>query len=74
MTEPHIPNQNPAEGVIRELRKKRYKTMFRIICPRQLWCFGLKYIAQILQRTASNSGHLDGRTPFETLMGKMPGI
>ena len=74
VSEPHRPNQNPAEGVIRELRKKWYRTMFRTNCPRRLWCFGLRYIAQIMQRTASNSGRLEGRTPFETLMGETPDI
>ena len=60
MSEPHRPNQNPAEGVIRELRKKWFRTMFRTNCPKRLWCYGLTYIAQIMQRTASNSGNLGG--------------
>ena len=30
-------NQNPAEGVIRELRKWRYQELFRTYCPRKLW-------------------------------------
>ena len=74
ISEPNRPNQNPAEGVIRELRKKWFRTMFKTNCPRRLWCYGLPYIAQIMQRTASNSGNLGGRTPIETLTGETPDI
>ena len=41
-------NQNPAEGVIRELRKKWYWKMFRTYCPRQLWNYGYPYISKIM--------------------------
>lgn len=72
--EPHRPNQNPAEGVIRELRKKWYRTMFKTNCPKRLWCFGLIYEAKILQRTASYAGDLQGRTPIEKILGETPDI
>ena len=72
--EPYRPNQNPAEGVIRELRKKWYRTMFKTNCPRRLWCFGLEYEAKILQRTASHAGNLKGRTPLEKVVGETPDI
>lgn len=36
ITQPHRPNQDPAETVIRELRKKWYQAMFLMNCPRVL--------------------------------------
>ena len=39
-TQSHRPNQNPSETVIRELRKRWYRAMFRTNCPRstvELW-------------------------------------
>ena len=72
--EPERPNQNPAESCIRELRKKWYRVMFRSGCPKELWGYGLPHIAKIMQRTASYSGTLDGRTPLEDLTGETPDI
>ena len=67
-------NQNPSEGVIRELRKKWFRTMFKTGCPRRLWNYGFPYIAKVMQHTASHSGELDGRTPIEKLTGETPDI
>ena len=39
--EPDLHNQNPAEGVIREIRKKWYRTMVRKRVPKQLWDYGV---------------------------------
>ena len=72
--EPHWPNQNPAEGIMRELKRKWYKLMFETNIPRRLWCYGLKHVAKIMQVTASNSRSLNGRIPLEVLMGETPDI
>ena len=71
---PYRPNQNPAETVIRELRKRWYRTIFRTNCPRSLWNYGLPHIAKIMQLTASNAAGLDGRTPLEIITGDTPDI
>lgn len=68
--EPERHNQNPAEGVIREVRKKWYRTIFKSNCPRSLWNYGLPHCAAIMNRTASHSGELNGRTPLEHLTGE----
>ena len=73
-TETKISNQNPAEGVIRELRKKWYREMFCTYSPRGLWCYGYPYVAKIMQLTASTAGKLQGRTPLELLTGETPDI
>ena len=67
-------NQNSSEGVIRELRKKWHRNMFKAGCPRRLWNYGLPHTAKAMQHTASYSGNLNGRTPFEKLTGETPDI
>ena len=74
ISEPHRSNQNPAEGVIRELRKKWFRTLFKTGCPRRLWSYGLPHIAKVMQHTASYAGNLEGRTPIEKLTGETPDI
>jgi hypothetical protein len=66
--------QNPVEGCIRELRRRWFRTMFRSYCPRSLWCYGIPYVAKIMQITASFAANLQGRTPLEALTGETPDI
>ena len=68
------PNQNPAESVIRELKKKWYRILYKMNCPIRLWDYGLQYAAEIMNVTASNSGNLNGRTPLELITGETPDI
>jgi hypothetical protein len=68
------PNQNPAEGVIREIRKKWYRQIFRTNCPRRLWSYGIPYVCAIMRMTASYAGRLQGRTPMEDVTGETPDI
>jgi hypothetical protein len=42
-TEPERPNQNPAEGVIREVRRRWFRTMIRKRVPRKLWDYGVRW-------------------------------
>ena len=70
----YSPRQNPAETVIRELRKKWYRAIFRTNCPRGLWNYGLPHFAKLMQLTASNAADLDGRTPLGALTGETPDI
>ena len=74
ITQPHRPNQNPAETVIRELRKRWYRAIFRTNCPRVLWNFGLPHFAKIMQLTASYAADLNGRTQLGALLGETPDI
>jgi hypothetical protein len=41
-TEPNRPNQNPSEGVIREVRRRWFRTMIRKRVPRRLWDYGVR--------------------------------
>ena len=48
--------------------------MFRTYCPKALWCYGIPYVAKIMQITASFAADLQGRTPLESLTGETPDI
>ena len=74
ITPPRQPNYNPAETVIRELRKKWYRAIFRTNCPRALWNYGIPHFAKIMQLTASNAAGLNGKTPIGALTGETPDI
>ena len=67
-------NQNPAEGVIREIRRKWYRLLFKTNCPSRLWNYGIPYVCSLMNHTASYSGRLQGRTPIEALLGETPDI
>ena len=69
-----ISNQNPAEGVIQDIRKKWYREIFCTYSPRGIWCYGYTYLEKIMQITASTAGKLQVRTPLEMLTGETPDI
>ena len=48
--------------------------MFRTYCPKYLWNYGIPYVANIMQITASFLEYLQGRTPLEALTGETPDI
>ena len=67
-------NQNPVDGFIRELRRRWYRTMFRTYFPRSLWCYGIPYVAKIMQLTASFTAKLQEIASLEALIGETPDI
>ena len=42
--------------------------------PRRLWDYGIKWVFEVMQHTASMPGDLSGRTTLEQLTGETPGI
>lgn len=74
VTQTHRPNQNPSETVIRELRKRWYRAIFKTNCPRALWNYGLPHFAKLMSLTATHATGLEGRTPLEALTGETPDI
>ena len=72
--EPELHNQNPAEGVIRELRRKWFRIMIRKRVPRKLWDYGLKWVSETMSLTHSSSGGIHGQVPFTTVTGETPDI
>ena len=63
ISEPDRPNQNPDEGVIRELRRKWFRMMVQKRVPRRLWDYGYCHACKVMQRTARHLGRLNVRTP-----------
>ena len=51
-TETKRSNQNSVEECIRELRRRWYRSMFRMHCPRALWSYGIPYVSKIMKITA----------------------
>lgn len=74
VSEPHRPDQNAAEGVIREVRRKWFRIMMRKGVPRRLWDYGIQWVCEITQRTSNSHFALAGRTPFEAITGETPDI
>ena len=72
--EPERHNQNSAEGVIREVRRKWFRTMVRKRIPKRFWDYGIKWVCKILQRTSTQARRLEGKTPIETVTGETPDI
>ena len=74
LMEPNRHNQFKVEGVIQELCKRWFQVMLKQRVPNRLWDYGICWVCEIMQHTASNSGCLQGRTPLEQLMGDTPDI
>ena len=72
LMEPDRHNQSKVEGVIRELRKRWFRVMLKQRVPNRLCDYGIRWVCEIMQHTASNSGRLQGRTPLEQLTGDTP--
>ena len=73
-TEPSRHNQSKVEGVIRELQKQWFRVMSKKRVPHHLWDYGIRWVCEVMQRTASTSGHLIAHTPLEQLTGETPDI
>ena len=74
LTEPDRHIQSKVVGVIHELRKRWFRVMLKQCVPNRLWDYGICWVCEIMQCTASNSGRLHGRTPLEQLTGETPDI
>ena len=74
ISEPDRPNQNIAEVVIRELRRKSFRMMVQKHVPRKIWDYSYCHACKVMQHTASHSGRLNVRTPVEFVTGDIPNI
>ena len=68
------PQQNRAESVIREVKRKWYRRMTKRKVPKRLWDYGIVWICEIMSLTANSAFNLEGRTPLEQLTGETPDI
>ena len=74
LTKPEQYNQSRVEGVIREIRKKWFRLMMKRSLPKRLWDYGLRWVVEIMQRTASSDGNLHDRTGLEKVTEETPEI
>ena len=74
VSEPHRPQQNRAESVIREVKRRWYRQMTKKKVPKRLWDYGIVWVCEIMSITSNSSFALDGRTPLEEITGETPDI
>ena len=74
VSEARTPQQNPAEGIIREVRKKwsRIKTKKKV--HERLWDYAIIWICELMRHTVSFSKYAERRTPIEMITGDTPDI
>ncbi len=71
---PRRPNENPAEGAIRDIKMKWYRLQEKTQAPDRLWDFGLDYICETGNVTVNSSHYSEGRVPIEKITGETPDI
>ena len=59
---------------MREMRKKWFIVMLRNKASHRLWDYGLKWVAEIMQRTAGSEGSLHYCTSLEEATSETPEI
>ena len=70
VSEADLHNQNPVEGVIRELRRKWYRIMIRKRIPEAFWDYGLRWVSEISSMTHSSAGSIEGSIPLTNVTGE----
>ena len=63
------PNENPAEGNIREIKKKWYRIQAKTNAPDRVWDYGISYVCETGNLTVNSSRYSNGRTPIECITG-----
>ena len=74
LSEPYRPNQNPAEGTIREIKKRWYPVMYKKNVPKRVWDYGLVWICETGNLSVSQSHYANGRISLEDITGETPDI
>ena len=74
VSEPRKPQQNPAAGGIREIKRRWYRIMTKKVVPKRLWDYGLLWVCETGNLTVSSSRYANNRTGFEMISGGTPDI
>ena len=72
--EPERHNQNPVEGIIREIQRKLFGLMFRKKVPKEFWDYGMLWFCEIQQRIHRRTHWIDGGIPLEKINGETEDI
>ena len=59
ISEPDLHNQDPVEGVIREVRRKWYRTMVKKRVPRKLLDYGVTWVSEVMSMTHSSENSVN---------------
>ena len=70
IAETGLHRQSPAEGVVREVRRKWYRTMFKKRVPKGFWDYGMRWVCEIMQRTYLRGHRIDGCVPLQAVTGE----
>ena len=70
IAEPGLHNQSPAEGVVREVRRRWYRTMFKKRVPKIFWDYGMRWVCETMQRTYLRGHRIDGCVPLQSITGE----
>ena len=75
ISEPDLHNQNPAEGCIREIRRKWYRVMIQKQVPEPFWDYGMRWVSDTSSMTYTTAGCLnDGTIPITDVSGETTDI
>ena len=69
VSEADLHNQSPAEGVVREVRKKWYRVMFKKRVPKVYWDYGMRWVCETMSRTHLRANRVDGGVPLQGITG-----
>ena len=61
---PRRPNENPAEGTIREIKRRFYRVMQLMKAPKHVWGYLLVWISDTVNLYVFSSLYAKGRTDF----------
>lgn len=70
ISQPYWPDQNPAEGGIREIKRCFYRIEQKCGVPQLLWDFTLDYMLETMNVTVNSSRYSNRRTQLEIATGK----
>jgi len=74
LTEPYKHRQNYAENAVMLVKFRTFRIMDAINVPTFLWDHALEYAVQLSNKSYHPTYRLEGRTPYEMVMGLTPDI
>jgi hypothetical protein len=70
-SEPNLHNnQSPAEGVVREVRRKWFRVMFRKRVPKIFWDYGMRWVCETMFCTYLRNQRVDGGVSLTKVTGE----
>ena len=74
VSSPRRPNENPAEGTIREIKRRFFIIMRKLKVPKRLWDYLIIWICETSNLSISSTKYASGRTLIEIITGDTPDI